>query len=79
MAVSKNEQFIGVVDISEQKILLAVSEISSVEEHTDSTTVIMKNGTEYELKNTMHDFDWNLHNNVDYIIRTSLYRAGSEE
>ena len=75
MAVNKNEQFIGVVDTNDNPVLLKVSEIASIALNETGTVVVMTDGSEFNLMTGIGSFDYHLHNNVDYIIRTDGYKS----
>ncbi len=74
MANLRQQQFIGAVKVDTRRVLLAVNDISSIEESDTGTTVIMKSGAEYELENTIADFDFHLNDNISVIIKTDCYK-----
>ena len=74
MAVSKSEQFIGVVDTNNNPVLLKVSEIVSIAWNETGTIIVMTDGSEFNLVTGINSFDYHLHNNVDDVIRTDGYK-----
>ena len=76
MAVNKSEQFLGVVTSHNSgRVLLAVKDIISIEERANSSIITMSNGGKLEVINGMDSIEWDLQNNVDTIIRGTLYKS----
>lgn len=69
--MTSEKKFVGVVTTNNSKLLLAIDNISSIEQDDRGTTVIMANGSEYTLNTDMAAFEWAL---APMVERTDGYK-----